>query len=208
MKNLAIRGIAGLCVAAGSLTVGISAQAAYSTSVSCSESDTTTDKTKNPSYVTCDGPKEGLLSGTASELTDLTKLFGKIVGSLPFTYRGKSSDVGGPFLANPMVEMGTLVFNPLNLPTGAFVLGFEGGDSNNFNNFSYYLFKSSTPTASIQFDTLGITDSSGMNPGPPLAFATLYVQQPQGGGVVPEPASVGLLAAAFGALALATRRRG
>ena len=210
MKNFGTQGIASLCVAAGSLAVALPAQAVDPVNIFCSESDITTNTMLNPSYRACRGPFGGVLTGAASELTFLLQQFGPLVGGIPFAYRGNSIQTNpdptvttdSPFLSNPGTQTGVLAFvAPLSV---AFVLGFEGGD-----NYSYYLFDSRNAfTSSIQFDTFGIADSTGRNPGPPLAFASLYVQQPQGGGAVPEPAGLGLLAAAFGALALASRRRG
>ena len=200
MKKLVHR-LAGLCVVASSLVAALPAQAAYVTTVSCQDSVATRSRALNPGYRACFGPTEGMLSGSQSELDNLQALFSGIVtGS--FVFKGKSTDSGnGPFRNNPNSVLGTLLFDTTLF--GPFVLGLEGD-----NNYSFYLFDvRTTGAASRQFDTLGITNSDGSLAGPLLAFASLYVLDVPSGGVVPEPAGLGLLAAAFGALALTTRRR-
>ena len=204
MKKIATRCIAGLCVAAGLLALAVPAQAAYVPSIDCLASNVTTG---NDGWVACAGPTEGLLTGSHSELDDLQVIFRRSIPTRPFIYKGKSTDAGnGPFLNNPNSTSGRLFFD---LPLlGVFVLGLEGE-----NNYSYYLFNTSTkrvpgPIAFLDFDTQGVTDSTGAIPGPTLAFAALYVQQGPQAVPVPEPAGLGLIAAAFGALALTTRRRG
>ena len=215
--------MASLCMAAGALAA-VPAQAAYTTSIRCTSSIVTDDVSVNPGYSRCSGPTGpdsaglgGLLTGSQSEMDDLTNIFGlnPAVGtSIPFTYVGKSSDANsGPFTSNPGAPAGMLTFDPtLTIAGTFFVLGFE---SESLNNYSFYLFDSrSFPTQSVSFDTLGITKADGSQDqiagvpiGPNLAFASLYVQIQPTGGPVPEPAGIALIAIAFGALALTTRRR-
>ena len=155
------------------------------------------------------------MPNSSEQLKFLTNVFGvnpQVGKLLPFTYIGKSNDDdSGPFVKNPQAAFGTLLFDPSVSVRGTFfVLGFE---SESLNNYSYYLFDSRKfDSREFAFDTLGITDIDGGQPklkeqGPLLGFAALYVRlQPQAG-AVPEPTGVALIAAAFGALALTTRRR-
>ena len=201
MKKSATR-VTGWCVAASSLFFALSAQAAYTPSIGCDNSSRTTTSTPTTRYVNCTGPFEGAFDSPASAL--VLQDFATSEGVGPFVFQGTSNDAGnGPFAndpnLNPNRRRGPLVFD--NLVFGPFVLALEGE-----NNYSYYLFEAGvTGAAGLEFDTLGVTDRDGMNAGPELAFAGLYLrQQPQ---AVLEPASLGLLAAGFGALALTTRRR-
>ena len=214
--------MASLCMAAGALAAA-PAQAAYTTTIDCSDSSVTRG---NPGYSNCSGPVGpdpvtnlgGLLTGSQSELDALTNTFGvdPAVGTtIPFKYLGKSNDLpdNGPFTSNPGTPSGVLTFDPTISMLGTFfVLGFE---SESLNNYSYYLFDSRAfRTLSVAFDTRGITKGDGSQDqlagvpiGPNLAFAGLYVQVLPTGGAVPEPTGIALIAAAFGALALTTRRR-
>ena len=216
MKKFAIRCIASLCVAAGSLAFVLPAQAINSGGIACEDSVGTT--TGNGSfYQGCRGPKDGTLDG--GEAAEIITLFTPDFSLPPLAYKGKSNDTAsdpfgpnGPFSADPGgSSSGILTFDELVF--GLFVVGLQGGlpsipgglPSN--PNYSYYLFDTGTiGTLSLNFDTDGLVSSNDPARGGPLAFATLYRLQPQGG-TVPEPAGIALAAVAFGALALTTRRR-
>ena len=210
MKQLSVRLIGSLCVAAGSLAVALPAKADFGSTVACDDSVRTIN---NVFYEFCIGPKVGdpltggkTLMGDADvpEIIGLFASKGYIVDPT-LKYRGKSNDSSsGPFSANPGVPSGDLVFD--NRIFGQFVIGLQGGAQGS-ENYSYYLFNNGTVgTQSLQYDTQGLINS-GTVPGGPLTFAALYTPQGAQGGTVPEPAGVALAAAAFGALALTTRRR-
>ena len=218
MKKFAIRCIASLCVAAGSLALVLPAQAINSGGILCGQSALTTTGNA-PFYQDCRGPKDGTLNGSPSEAAEIIALFAPDFSLDSLAYKGKSNDPSsgpfgpnGPFSADPgSNSSGILAFDERVF--GLFVVGLQGGlpsipgglPSN--PNYSYYLFDTGTiGTLSLNFDTDGLVSSNDPARGGPLAFATLYRLQPQGG-TVPEPAGIALAAVAFGALALTTRRR-
>ena len=212
MKKFAIRCIASLCVAAGSLAFVLPAQAINTGGIGCDDSAGTTSG-NGSFYKGCRGPKDGMLNG--SEAAEIIALFAKNSSdhSLDLLeYKGKSNDPSsGPFSADPGGNpSGVLTFDERMF--GLFVVGLQGGLSSTPGatsnpNYSYYLFNTDPlGTLSLNFDTDGLVSSHDPDRGGPLAFATLYRLRPQGG-TVPEPAGIALAAVAFGALALTTRRR-
>lgn len=226
MKKFAIRCIASLCVAAGSLVVALPAQAAILGTIACTQSfDTTIGNL--PFYQDCRGPSEGTLDGNAAEVAKIIARFADDPSNPrldSLVYRGKSNDLSGspfglngPFSEDPAGRSsGILKFD--DLLRGVFVVGFQGGfastpGASSIPNYSYYLFDSDpsrTGTLGIgmlNFDTDGIVRSDNLSRGGPLAFAALYTLGSPAGGTIPEPAGIALATVAFGALVLTTRRR-
>ena len=226
MKRFAIRCIAGLCVAAGSLALTLPAQAAILASIKCTQSIATTVDNL-PFYQDCRGPSEGMLDGNPAEVAKIIARFADDPSNPrldSLVYRGKSNDasgspfgLNGPFSEDPAGNTsGLLKFD--DLLRGVFVVGLQGGFASvpgdpSIPNYSYYLFDSDplrTGTLGIgtlNFDTDGIVRSDNLSRGGPLAFAALYTLGSPAGGTVPEPTGIALAAVAFGALALTTRRR-
>lgn len=192
--------------------LGLMAPAAHAlTDTGCSDTESTSDKTKNLGYVGCIGPNDytfALGSASTDELSDLNSGFP--VGGVFRTWQrlGLSTDTGfGPFAANPNTSSGLLLLDMLR--SDIFVIGLQalGVDiltGAPLQRVSYYEFDYSklVGTNAIFFDTKGIDASKS----PPLQVAALYTVVgappggPGGGTGVPEPGSWALAVVALAAL--------
>ena len=156
-------------------------------SVKCTDS-AAADVSLNPSYVDCSAHYDDV---PAPETTLIEPFAGH--GNFNFIGQTKNDDTGsGPFGAfGSGFKFGDLV---LDAPQkGQFVIALAS-----FNDYSLYLYDAGTgAVTSIFFDTFGTSNNFG---GPyQLEYANLYA-------AVPEPATLALMLAGLGALALRRRR--
>ena len=235
MKQLSARFIGSLCVAAGSLIATLPAQAIVNSSIRCEDAKTIAEVVNGvpviPGYLGCTGPTDrpgpvfdGNPTGDPGGLKFTFRKELRNIYTDTFVFQGYSEDPttgirdpNSPFRNDPHGPTGTLSFR--DRLVGAFVLALEGErsltvpNSSRGSNFSFYLFNadalgSTVNTAGLAYDTKGLSSADGTTTSPSLAFAGLYVQKGGvQGGVIPEPAGLALLATAFGALALTSRRR-
>jgi len=166
-------------------------------------------------YLRCQGSYVGNLNGSASELTQLSSLFGRT-----WRYDGSSTDTNfGPFTSNPnQASSGTLTFD--GPQTGLFVLGIKAA-----NRFSFYMFDGGVSgMASIPFSTKGTATNKRLiaqNLSHSVLYedATVVLQSPVPKAstfeaptipvqsIVPEPSTYALIAAGLVGIIVAARRR-
>jgi len=140
----------------------------------------------------CRGAFVGNINGDPSETVYLAGQW-----SGPFTYMGKSDDIGfGPFSADPGLGPLNVTLSFDNALSGTFVIGLKAAA-----NYSYYLFNAASPVSSLTFNTTAgvAVNANGM----PQEFshANLYV------GPVPEPESYAMMLAGLGLMGFIARRR-
>lgn len=150
--------------------------------------------------LSCSGAWVGNDSNQQTEtLAQLQQDFSGIVGSIDWTYAGKTEtgNSAGPFSSVPGGSSGTLTLDaPL---TGYFVVGLKAG-----NRFSLYLFDGgSTGIDSLQYTTSGTSFQNDVPQG--LSHASLYI--PHGLPPVPEADTYLMMLAGLGLVGYIARRK-